>query len=114
MFTLLAGILRKLKALSVDVYVDLVTMLTYAVLMVFRIGGRLTAPLTNPFLSIVKEFQLAFSLLKIVWKEEVIQASWFLESKMRILYSGKHFLEAVEVHLVCEEIRPYLLRVASA
>jgi hypothetical protein len=29
MFTLLAGILRKLKALSVDVYVDLVIMLTY-------------------------------------------------------------------------------------
>jgi hypothetical protein len=39
MFTLLAGMLRKLKALSVDVYVDLVIMLTYAVLMVLRIGG---------------------------------------------------------------------------
>jgi hypothetical protein len=39
MFTLLAGILRKPKALSVDVYVDLVTMLTYAGLMVLRMEG---------------------------------------------------------------------------
>jgi hypothetical protein len=58
---------------------------------------------------VVKEFQLEYGLLEIVRKEEVIQASWFLENKMRILYRGKHFLEAVEVHLVCEEIRPYPL-----
>jgi len=61
----------------------------------------------------VREVQLEFGLLKIVRKEEVIQASWFLESKIRILYRGKHFLGAVEVHLVCE-IRPYLLQVTSA
>jgi hypothetical protein len=39
MFALLAGMLRKLKALSVDVYVELVAILTYAVLMDLRIGG---------------------------------------------------------------------------
>jgi hypothetical protein len=62
----------------------------------------------------VKEVRLEFGLLKIVRMEEVIQASWFLGSKMRILYRGKHFLEAVEVHLVSEEIRPYLLQMTSA
>jgi len=43
-----------------------------------------------------KEFQLEFGSWEIVRKEEVIQASWFLESKMRIVNRGNIFLRRLK------------------